>query len=401
MVSDMSSQSVSAGKHLKFLALATIIACTWFGFIVFSSNTEVHSSTKPHLHSGTKPQSNTDTPSSTKPPQNSNHGTEIKWPKLPALGISSFKKLVDVLPPNEAQEFGEKRRWNAYKPADNIKRKVYDLMLINTELEWLDIRLGQMADQVDYFVILEADKAFTDAPKALHVLENWDRYKPYHHKMIRHTLRMDGVKFGNTWDRERFSRNAMYEQVFPYLTGNETANQGDVIMVSDVDEILRPDAIKALRNCDFPQKLTLRTKMYYWSFQWGQPTRWDWAHPQATYYDGKNTILPNDLRALNGNGENLYNAGWHCSYCFSTMEETIQKIKTFSHQELNKAENTDRKHMLERARLGKDPFDHEDSIFNRIEENKDVPEFVLAHKEKYMYLLDRDPPGANFQDYKP
>jgi beta-1,4-mannosyl-glycoprotein beta-1,4-N-acetylglucosaminyltransferase len=57
--------------------------------------------------------------------------------------------------------------------------------------------------------------------------------------------------------------------------------------------------------------------------------------------------------------------------------------------------------MLERARLGKDPFDHEDSIFNRIEENKDVPEFVLAHKEKYMYLLDRDPPGANFQDYKP
>jgi hypothetical protein len=63
------------------------------------------------------------------------------------------------------------------------------------------------------------DKTFTDAKKPLHVLQNWDRFKNYHHKMIRHTLNTSGVSFGNTWAREKFSRNAMYDQVIPYLTG--------------------------------------------------------------------------------------------------------------------------------------------------------------------------------------
>lgn len=270
-------------------------------------------------------------------------------------------------------------------------------MIINTELEWLEIRLGQMAEQVDYFVIIEASKTFTNADKPLYVRENWARFKKYHHKMILHTLDMDGEDFDNPWARERFSRNAMYDQVIPTLSGEQEAFQGDVILVSDVDEIPRPDALKALRNCDFPKTVTLHTKMYYYGFQWQK--RDDWPHPQATYYDFEKTVQPDDLRGQGSDG-NLYNAGWHCSYCFPTVAELVTKIKSFSHSELDREEFTDEAKIVERVRAGADMFDRPEEQFDRVEQNLDIPRFLLDHPEKYAYMLDRDPANANFRDYK-
>jgi beta-1,4-mannosyl-glycoprotein beta-1,4-N-acetylglucosaminyltransferase len=272
-------------------------------------------------------------------------------------------------------------------------------MIINTELEWLEIRLGQMDDQVDYFVIVEAAKTFTDADKPLYVRENYDRFKKYHHKMILHTLETEGVNFDDTWSRERFSRNAMYDQVIPKLEGEQEAFKGDVIIVSDVDEIPRPDAVKALRNCDFPKEVTLHTKMYYYSFQWLK--RDDWPHPQATFYDKENTVLPEDLRGSSSRGANIYNAGWHCSYCFSTVAEMATKINSFSHAELNKDEFKDPDKIVGRVRLGKDMFDREEEHFDRIEDNPDVPKFLVENSRQFSYLLNRDPPNANFKDYVP
>jgi beta-1,4-mannosyl-glycoprotein beta-1,4-N-acetylglucosaminyltransferase len=184
--------------------------------------------------------------------------------------------------------------------------------------------VGQMVDHVDYFVILEAAQTFTDEPKPLYVRDNWARFKKYHHKMILHTLDTDGQEFNNTWAVETFSRNAMYDQVIPNLVGEQEAFVGDVILVSD-DEIPRPDALETLRNCNFPAEVTLHSKMFYYGFQWQK--RSDWDHPQATFYNNEKTILPSDLRS--SKGAQLYNAAWHCSYCFSTVEEMITKIQSF------------------------------------------------------------------------
>lgn len=269
-------------------------------------------------------------------------------------------------------------------------------MIINTELEWLEIRMGQMTSQVDYFVIIESTKTFTDEDKPLYVRDNWDRYAKYHHKMILHTLDTTNADFSDAWSRERFSRNAMYDQVIPKLTGDQEAYQGDVILVSDVDEIPRPDALKALRNCEFPTTVTLHTKMYYYSFQWLK--RGDWPHPQATFYNREKTVLPQDLRTSNGG--NLYNAGWHCSYCFSTVEEMATKINSFSHAELNREEFKDPDKIVGRVRGGRDMFDRENEHFDRVEDNPDVPKFLVENPEKFMYLLDRDPLNANFKDYE-
>ncbi|TVY81801.1 Beta-1,4-mannosyl-glycoprotein 4-beta-N-acetylglucosaminyltransferase [Lachnellula suecica] len=363
----MGFHMASSTNHIKFLGAATLLLCIWF---VFTFPHKSHQSYVPNFTGQPLPKQ--DTP---------HNGT-----KLSAL---------DMLPLSEAEDYCARRRWPVY-PHRGSRRKVYDLMLINTELEWLSIRMGQMASHVDFFVIIEADKTFTDTPKPLHVRENWDLFKDYHHKMIRHTLNMDNVEFDGTWGREGFSRDAMYDQVIPYLEGEQEAFKGDVLLVSDVDEIPRPDAIVALRNCDFPEGVTIHTKMYYYGFQWAQ--RNDWPHPQATFYNFDDTVLPDTLRGIGEAGDHIYNGGWHCSYCFPTVQEMVTKIKSFSHTELDKEEFTDRDKIVERVRTGKDMFDREEEPLDRVEDNPDVPRFLRRNAERYSYMLDRDPKNANFRD---
>ncbi len=304
-------------------------------------------------------------------------------------------KPIDFLPLKEAEQFCQHRRWNSRQ--DRSKpRKVYDLILINTELEWLEIRLGQMYNNIDYFIIVEAALTFQDNPKPLYVQEHWDSFKPYHAKMIRHTLNTTGVEFKDTWHREQFSRNAMYDQVIPFLTGAQAANEGDVILVSDVDEMPRPSTITALRNCEFPKKLSLHSHMYYYSFQW--VNRQDWPHPQATYYSANSTVLPDELRSQGEGTQHLYNAAWHCSYCFSTIKEMVSKIKSFSHQELNQDRFKDPKEVLRKVRTGIDMYERAEEIYDRVEDNRDVPEFIRKSGDKLKYMLDRDPENGNFLD---
>ena len=311
--------------------------------------------------------------------------------------IQSDRSMSNLLPLTEAQQYCETRRWEPYPDRDK-RRKVYDLFMINTELDWLEIRLGELAEEVDYFVILESAVDFHNRPKPLYVLENWSWFAKYRKQIIHHVLNVTGVDFDSAWDREHFSRNAMMDQVFPTLEGDQAVNMGDVILVSDVDEIPRADVIKALRNCMFPQRLTLRTSYYRYSFQWALREE-QWKHPQATFFNGDQTVRPESLRIDQADAE-IFNSGWHCSSCLASLQDMVNKITSFSHNEFNKPEFTDPRRLLQRVRQGQDPYDRVEKNYDRIDSNPDVPRYLLKHQDKFPYLLDRDPPSANFKDYE-
>ena len=315
-----------------------------------------------------------------------------------ALSSTTPYQTPALLPVEDAKHYCQTRRWNPY-PDREKKRKVYDLFMINTELDWLEIRLGELASEVDYFVVLESSVDFKDRPKPLYVQENWARFKKWHPQIIHHVLdtSVDNSTAGDTWGREHFSRDAMMTQVFPTLSGPSKVHMDDVILVSDVDEIPRPEIIKSLRNCVFPQRLTLRTTYYRYSFQWLLREE-QWGHPQATFWKGADTVKPEDLRMGKTDAE-IRHAGWHCSSCLSSFKEMAKKIDSFSHNELNKAEFKDPKEVLRRVREGKDPYDRPKKQYDRIDNNRDVPQYLLQHPDAFAYLLDRDPPSANFKDY--
>jgi len=298
------------------------------------------------------------------------------------------------------------------------QRKVYDLVMFSTELDWLEIRLHEHGPYVDYFVVIESPTTFSGIAKPLILKDNWDRFKEFHHKII-YRIVEDPVKSTRSWDHEDYLRNAMLREVFPTLAKtNQQAAYDDVLIVSDMDELLRSGTLLVLRHCEFPARLTLRSQFYYYSFQWRHRGE-QWAHPEATTFRNsvEDTIVPNDLRMnLLGPGwapfaalrrwrdhATLWDAGWHCSSCFRTINEMQVKMQSFSHQGWNTAENRNAKAMVDRVRQGLDLFGREGEFYDKIEANEDVPQYVkheYKSHDRFEYLLNRDKANAGFEDWE-
>ncbi|KAI1415729.1 glycosyltransferase family 17 protein [Hypoxylon sp. FL1857] len=308
----------------------------------------------------------------------------------------------------ETRSLCQQHGWTPFR--DAAGRKVYDLIMINTELDWLEIRLNTTYPYVDYFVIVESKKTFTNHDKPLVIRDNLDKFAAYRDKIIYHELEIpEGFhsdRANPSWAFEDLQRDAMYKQVFPRLKGPKAPVSGDVIIVADVDEVVRPETLVVLKACNFPRRLTLRSHFYYYSFQYLHKGT-QWAHPQATYYQGWRTILPVNLRNSDGGLQpliklekgDLWSAGWHCSTCFSTVNEVLTKLSSFSHIWLNQDVFRDRDHIAEHVRNGKDLWDREGEEYERIENNNDIPTALLGNPEKFSYLLNRDGPTAGFKDY--
>jgi beta-1,4-mannosyl-glycoprotein beta-1,4-N-acetylglucosaminyltransferase len=97
----------------------------------------------------------------------------------------------------------------------------------------------------------------------------------------------------------------------------------------------------------------------------------------------------------------LWNAGWHCSSCFATIEDVLTKMKSFSHVPLNSKPFRDRARIVDRVSKGLDLWDREGENYKKISGNKDIPEILKSRKERFKYLLDRGGSNAGFTDYQP
>ena len=166
-----------------------------------------------------------------------------------------------------AGEISQGYRWDVYATR-NRRREVYDLFLINTELDWVEIRFDELSEEVDYFVVLEAAQTFQETPKPLHFKDAWHAFQPLNNRTIHHIVNFTDAALpqGDTWEHERFTRNALFDQVLFSLSGDQAPAEGDVLVVGDVDEISRLSTLTALRNCAYPSRVTLRSHFYYYSF---------------------------------------------------------------------------------------------------------------------------------------
>ncbi|KAL9618334.1 MAG: hypothetical protein Q9160_006916 [Pyrenula sp. 1 TL-2023] len=295
-------------------------------------------------------------------------------------------------------------------PDRNYKRKIYDLTLFNTELDWLEIRLNELWNEIDYFVMVEATRTFTNKPKKLFFQEELRRPESRFHrfasKIIYHildieALRIDYAALGTHKDREKFQRNANFEIFLPGLVGEQQPQQGDVLLISDIDELPKPHSIRALRNCDFGSVARFHALLSYYSFQYRQPNL-DWMRPQAIVYTGdpSNMMKPEELRASPLATKHLWDSAWHCSCCFGTVEEMVRKMGSFSHSHLDTEENRRPENVVKRVREGLDVFGR-DIIYERVaDEDMDYPEFLNENQERFPWMLERGGESAGFLDYK-
>ena len=118
--------------------------------------------------------------------------------------------------------------------------KTYDCFTFFNELDVLEIRLKEMWDVTDYFVIAESNLSHSGKPKDYILLDNWERFKPYHSKIRR--IQVDDMpETKDSWVREKFQRWALGR-------GLEDLEADDVVIVSDLDEIPRAEIVEMIKT---------------------------------------------------------------------------------------------------------------------------------------------------------
>ncbi|KPI43177.1 uncharacterized protein AB675_6766 [Cyphellophora attinorum] len=311
---------------------------------------------------------------------------------------------------------------------DRARRKIYDLVTINTELDLLEIRLHTLAEQVDYFVLAVSTHTFTGVPKPpteirgiLNLTES-PRFADFRTKILFHVFRPDQTGTTDPWALERAQRNSLLSKLLSIPAGSpESPKENDILLVSDIDEIPRPSALTLLRTCTFPTpRITLSTTAHLYSFNTihSLPQKRHWLHPQATIWRSTETIWPEDLRTSASKLEFksryrvIGDAGWHCSSCFSTIAEFQAKIRGFSHQEFNHPVFLDPAQIVRRVKNGVDLAEREWEKFVKVGETGlaggsgsradgivKMPDYLWENKDRFPWLIDRDAENARFLDW--
>jgi len=131
---------------------------------------------------------------------------------------------------------------------------------------------------VDYFVLAEAAHTFSGLPKPLHFQDNKERFERFSDKII-HVVIEDDIEKGSGWAREDFQRDAI-------ARGLKDARPDDIILMSDVDEILRGSALANLQENPLARNevrcFEQRWYQYYFNVQ--VPSMWLRNGPRAARY---------------------------------------------------------------------------------------------------------------------
>lgn len=116
--------------------------------------------------------------------------------------------------------------------------RVFDCFPLFNELDLLELRLNELWDVVDVFVIVEARQSFTGNPKPLCLEENSDRFAKYMPK-IRYVIVEAFPEGMSNWGKEEYQRNRMMEAL------SDVAPE-DILIMSDLDEIPRAPIVKGI-----------------------------------------------------------------------------------------------------------------------------------------------------------
>lgn len=213
----------------------------------------------------------------------------------------------------------------------HYRPKIYDCFMFYNELEVLEIKLNELYDHVDYFVLVESTETHRGYPKPLYFYENREKFNKFLDKII--YVVADNIETNNPWARENHQRNEI-------LKGLTNCNKWDVVIIEDLDEIIRASKMHEIISLLFEEEVKCvccnQTMYFYYlnrlHYANGHATQW-LGSAVAKYVDLKK-ISPQKIRDRRGNGHILYNAGWHFSY-MGGIGRVIKKLENFAHSELD------------------------------------------------------------------
>ena len=222
---------------------------------------------------------------------------------------------------------------------------IVDAFQFFNELDLLDIRLHELSDVVDYFVLVEATRTHSGLEKPLYYDDNKQLFSEFSSRILhiivqdmpttkeeinaslssqdRHWL-ASKYQMEDHWVRERFQRNAI-------MRGLIDCDPNDIIMISDADEIVRASIVKDLENIivDGSNAVEQTLNTYYINWQCTNMPWWGTKILRKKFIS-----TPSEDRFHTPAAKYIMNGGWHFGY-MGGADAIRMKIKSYAHQETN------------------------------------------------------------------
>jgi beta-1,4-mannosyl-glycoprotein beta-1,4-N-acetylglucosaminyltransferase len=256
---------------------------------------------------------------------------------------------------------------------------IIDCFPFYNELEVLELRLEELKDVVDWFVLVEAGETYSGQPKVFVYEANRSRFEPYNICHVK--VESFPPTLTSPWAREEYARNALAE-------GLRSLNVAptDVVLLSDVDEIPRADLVASyaerVARGDLPCCVFNQSLSYYYvnclTTQAWLGTRMIRVQELSTFHA---------LRACPGMV--IPEGGWHFSY-LGGVGRIQQKIQASIHTELNRPQFTDPVHIEKCLAEGIDLFGRE-MRFHCVPLGPSFPCYLCANPERFQHLIHPGP----------
>lgn len=241
---------------------------------------------------------------------------------------------------------------------------IFDCFTYFNEEEILKIRLHELNDVVDRFVIVEAETTFTGMSKPSNFSNIGRWIEPFMPKISYGFISMSQSK-PSPWEREYFQRNKLIDYI------DTSIYPEDKIFISDVDEIIRPETMVACT-----ETCQIDVEQYMWNFNWKVPDHCNQgARPVCVL--GKDVDLHSAQEWRSMSLPRVSNGGWH----FSFFHDPSSKIQSFAHTEYDQDDFKDDNSIAYRIQNGIDPFDRFPLKWYDIDET--YPRYVFENKELY------------------
>jgi len=269
-------------------------------------------------------------------------------------------------------------------------RRIFDAVPFSNELDVLLIRWNELLPYVTKFVILESNSTFTGLPKSLVFASNKEKFKFAESKYLYGTVGGRNLRGENPFFEEAYQRVALDR-----LLGKSGIMDGDLLIMSDVDEIPSAHTLNLLRWCDgIPPIMHLQLRDYLYSYEFFQGYG-SWRASVHIYQSGKTRY-----GHFRQSDELFADSGWHCSFCFRYISEFIFKMNAYSHSDRVKfSYYLDPKRIQDLICRGADLFDMlpEEYTFQeiiaklgpipRLFSAVHLPSYLIQNAEKFRYLL--------------
>lgn len=250
--------------------------------------------------------------------------------------------------------------------------KIIDCFPFFNELDVLEIRLNELKDVVDVFVLTESPQTFTGKDKQLFFQENKERFKDFN---IIHTVFEDKSDC-HPMERERrqkqFNIDYAYDNVY---------EEGDVIMYGDCDEIPKAKVVKELLEQEWESVGLILTLFYYYlnCRRVGETNR---KRADVRLVRPKERITY-DVTRRNLSDRLIYDAGYHFSY----LGDIAYKLESWGHaDQFNRPPFNDPDHIKRCKENGQDFLLRKGSRRLALEFVQDLsylPEYVLKNLDKF------------------